>query len=206
MAMSADLLFDEFAASYARGERPDARDYLERAGDARDELAHLLDGYLAAAPVQPPGGETLALFASLVPEAASEATQPPLLAERVRRGWRRDEIVDWIRERFGIAEEKREKVARYWHELETGLLPASRISERLREALSERFGDALEAALTWERPSIEARLRYQRAPGVLYEMQASVEEIALAAPVQSERDAVDELFVDQSDMSRRGDR
>ena len=135
MDVSVELLFDEFAARHARGEHPDAREYLERAEERRDELARLLDGFLAAAPVQPPGEETLALFASLVPEAAGEATQPPLLAERVRRGWRRDEIVDWIRERFGIAEEKREKVARYWHELETGLLPASGSRAAARGAL-----------------------------------------------------------------------
>ena len=41
---------------------------------------------------------------------------------------------------------------------------------------------------------------------VLYETQASVEEIAPVAPVQPERDDVDELFVNKSDMSRRGDR
>jgi hypothetical protein len=59
----------------------------------------------------------------------------------VRRGWRRDEIVDWIRERFGIGEEKWEKVGRYWHEPETGLVPISGISARLHEALAERFGE-----------------------------------------------------------------
>lgn len=194
MSAGVDLLFDEFAASYARGEHPDARDYLERAGEARDELAHLLDGFLAAAPVQPPGGETLALFASLVPEAAGEATQPPLLAERVRRGWRRDEIVDWIRERFGIAEEKREKVARYWHELETGLLPAGGISERLREALSDRFGDALQTAVAWEPPTLEADLAYRRvqdAP-VLTATAASFAAVHAEPP---EPDEVDRLFV-----------
>ena len=100
-----EMLFDEFAARHARGERPDAREYLERAGESRDDLARLLDGFLAAAPVQPPGEETVALFESLLGES------PPLLAERVRRGWRREEIVEWIRERFGIPEEKREKVA-----------------------------------------------------------------------------------------------
>ena len=195
MSAGVDLLFDEFAASYARGEHPDAREYLERAGEARDELAHLLDGFLAAAPVQPPGGETLALFASLVPEAAGEATQPPLLAERVRRGWRRDEIVDWIRERFGIAEEKREKVARYWHELETGLLPASGISERLREALSERFGDALQAAVAWEPPGLEAKLSYMRVQDAPALSQAKLEPLPAAPASGPEPDEVDVLFL-----------
>jgi cell division protein FtsB len=34
-------LFDEYAAAYARGERPDAGAYLERAGAEADELARL---------------------------------------------------------------------------------------------------------------------------------------------------------------------
>jgi hypothetical protein len=62
-----ELLFDEFAARHARGEHPDAREYLERAGESRNELARLLDGFLAGAPVQPPSEETLTLFASLLP-------------------------------------------------------------------------------------------------------------------------------------------
>jgi hypothetical protein len=191
------LLFDEFAARHARGEHPDAREYLERAGERRDELARLLDGFLAAAPVQPPSEQTLALFASLLPESLQEETAtPPLLAERVRRGWRRDEIVDWIRERFGIGEEKREKVARYWHELETGLLPVGGVSARLREALSERFGEAVQAALAWEPPRLEADVQFSRAPSV--SLRESYDVLAPAvAPMSAvpERDEVDELFL-----------
>jgi len=188
-----ELLFDEFAARHARGEHPDAREYLEQAGERRDELARLLDGFLAAAPVQPPGEETLQLFASLLPESLpGETATPPLLAERVRRGWRRDEIVNWIRERFGIGEEKQEKVARYWHELETGLLPVSRVSVRLREALAERFGEAAQAAVTWEPPALEADVAFRRmanasSPKMLYERMSS-------SSAEPERDEVDELF------------
>jgi signal transduction histidine kinase len=194
-----ELLFDEFAAGHARGEYPDAREYLERAGERRDELARLLDGFLAAAPVQPPGEETLALFASLLAESFPEETAtPPLLAERVRRGWRRDEIVDWIRERFGIGEEKQEKVARYWHELETGLVPVSGVSERLREALSERFGEAVQAALSWEPRALDERIAFRRAPGAvgmeLHE-RLSTRPASPATPRTPERDEVDELFL-----------
>ena len=192
MSVSVELLFDEFAASYARGEHPDAREYLELAGDRRDELARLLDGFLAAAPTKPPGEETLTLFESLLLE---DAGTPPLLAERVRRGWRRDEIVEWIRERFGIAEDKREKIARYWHELETGLLPASRISEPLREAVSERFGEALEAAVIWKAPVLDSKVAYQRvadfstAPAITRpERVSGVDALAIS-------DDVDRLFV-----------
>jgi hypothetical protein len=185
-----DVLFEEFAARHARGEHPDAREYLERAGESRDELARLLDGFLAAAPVQPPSEETLALFDSLL------SGEPPLLRERVRRGWRRDQVVDWICDRFGIGEQ-REKVASYWHQLETGLLPASGISPRLGEALSERFGEALQAATVWKQPSIEARAAFRRAseppmtPMVLYE------KVSTSVPAEMrEPDEVDKLFLD----------
>jgi signal transduction histidine kinase len=196
-----ELLYDEFAARHARGEHPDAREYLERAGERRDELARLLDGFLAAAPVQPPGEETLALFASLLPDSLpGETATPPLLAERVRRGWRRDEIVDWIRERFGIGEEKQEKVARYWHELETGLLPVSGVSARLREALSERFGEALQAAVAWKPPELDADAAFRRtqaaSPQILARMSMPAP-AAPEAPVVPERDEVDELFLGQ---------
>jgi hypothetical protein len=184
------LLFDEFAARHARGEHPDAREYLERAGERRDELARLLDGLLAAAPVQPPGEETLALFASLLSE------EPPLLAERVRRGWQRDEIIDWIRERFDIGEEKREKVARYWHQLETGLLPVSGISTRLREALSERFGEALQAAAVWKAPSIHASASFRRSADTPPATYALLEKVIEPAARATESDEVDELFLD----------
>ena len=188
MSAGVDLLFDEFAASYARGEHPDAREYLERAGAERDELARLLDGFLAAAPVQAPSAETVALFESLL-------ATPPLLAERVRRGWRREEIVEWIRERFGIGEEKREKVARYWHELETGILPVSGVSDRLREALAERFGGALDAAAAWKPPPFEVDLSYQRVQDMPVLAERAVAFEASAAVPAPEPDEVDRLFM-----------
>jgi hypothetical protein len=46
-------------------------------------------------------------------------------------------------------------VSRYWHELETGLLPVSGISERLRKALRERFGEAADAAVGWRRAALK---------------------------------------------------
>lgn len=176
MNASVELLFDEFA-----------RVHLERAGKCRDELARLLDGFLVASPVQLPGRETLAVFAGLLPD---ESETPPLLAERVRRGWRREEIVDWIRERFGIGEEKREKVAGYWHELETGLVPVSGVSVRLREALFERFGEAVEAAAQL-RPASGARVGFRR----LQDQPSLAQAEMPAAPQQApEPDEVDALF------------
>ena len=41
-----DRLFDELAAAYVRGDRPDLPAYLARAGDDADELARLVDAFL----------------------------------------------------------------------------------------------------------------------------------------------------------------
>src|SRR5437764_827370 len=75
-------LFEEYAAAYARGERPQAREYLERAGAGADELAGLISVWLRAVPVPEPNGEEKALVGALA------AAEPPLLALRVEQGVR----------------------------------------------------------------------------------------------------------------------
>jgi hypothetical protein len=57
MADDVFTLFDDYAARFARGERPDARAYLARAGEGADELAGLMDAYLARA--EPPRRTTM---------------------------------------------------------------------------------------------------------------------------------------------------
>src|SRR4051812_41899160 len=73
-------LFDEYAASFARGERPDARAYLHRAGDERDELAILIERYLERVPPPAPDEDAIALASAWL------ASTPPLLELRTRRG------------------------------------------------------------------------------------------------------------------------
>ena len=52
---------------------------------------------------------------------------PPLLELRRRRGLKRDLVVDGLVRLLGLDPGKRERVARYYDELETGLLDASRV-------------------------------------------------------------------------------
>jgi hypothetical protein len=50
-------LFGEYAAAYARGERPQSREFLARAGEQVDEQASLIDTLLALSLIhqsQPP--------------------------------------------------------------------------------------------------------------------------------------------------------
>src|SRR5437763_3144085 len=109
-------LFDDFAARVARGGGPDVRDYLERAGTEADALATMIDGFLARAEPPAPDEEAIQLARALV------AGHPPLLELRKRRGIRVDEIVDTLVRALGIDAAKRDKVKRYYQQLEGGLL------------------------------------------------------------------------------------
>src|SRR5262245_55230659 len=108
-------LFDEYAARFARGERPDTHTYLARAGKGADELAALIDRYLESAPVPAPGEDARAAAAAWV------EGEPPLLALRTRRGLRRDEVVDALIGALALDPKKRPKVKEYYHRLEGGL-------------------------------------------------------------------------------------
>ena len=92
-------LFDEYAVRYRRGERPDAREYLERGGAGAAELAGLIDAFLARAPVAQPDEDTVALMEAWL------ADEPPLLALRVRRGLRREAVVDALVRALGLSPE-----------------------------------------------------------------------------------------------------
>ena len=60
MSERLEQLLDEFAVRYRRGESPDLRDYLARAGDEADAFARLADALLQSVPVPPPSEEKYA--------------------------------------------------------------------------------------------------------------------------------------------------
>jgi hypothetical protein len=139
MNESTTTLFDEYATRYRRGEAPDVLDYLERAGDDREALADLIDRFLEAVPARTPSEEELVLM------RARLKNEPPLLALRVRRKLSRAAVVDAIIARLGLDTAKRDKVARYYHELETGLLDPEPINPRLWDTLSDFLGANIRA-------------------------------------------------------------
>jgi hypothetical protein len=167
-------LFEEYAARFERGEQPDLRTYLERAGDDREELASLVDTWLVVAPAPEPDEEAVALTQAWI------AGEPPLVALRARRGLRRAEIVDRIIERFSLDPAKRQKVARYYHEVETGQLAPS---PRIRDALATIFG---QTGLTWKARPLSAEPAYYRAVEVVAAPQSHV--------VEEPWDEIDALF------------
>jgi hypothetical protein len=76
MAEVVAIRFDDFA----RGERPDTREYLARAGEGADELAAMMDRFLQAAQVPAAGEDERALVAAWI------EGEPPVLELRNRRG------------------------------------------------------------------------------------------------------------------------
>jgi hypothetical protein len=184
-ALAEDVLtlFDEYAVRWARGEAPDAREYLERAGSEREKLAELLDRFLVSAPPGEPEPELAASF------AAWAAGEPPLLELRVRRGVRREEIVDAIVHRFRLSAAKREKVGRYVHRIETGLLDPRGVDRGVLEAWAGVLRARVEDLLAWRPPPPSGvAASYLRASDVAFDRVVST------PPDAEERDEVDELF------------
>jgi len=184
-----ELLFDEFATRYVRGERPDVRDYLERAGSEREELGRLIDRFLEAVPAREPTEEEIVLM-----QAQLEA-DPPLLVLRRRRKLTREAVVDALMKRLGLDPRKRDKVGGYYHDLEVGNLDPEPVDRRVWDVLA----DVLEANVRGlavfrpEPPGMTASA-YMREPTG---MQAKLEHVPAspAEPVAEEPDEIDALFL-----------
>jgi len=145
---SVETLLAEYVAEHRAGGRADPIEFVQRAAPAeRRELAALIDGYLSSAPrtplTQQPSQEPRA-------EATIEALSrsiggtaglwPALLPQlRNRAGLKRRELVERLAAALGVSS-KESKVARYYHEMELGLLPASGVSSRVLEALAKLVG------------------------------------------------------------------
>src|SRR4051812_18057836 len=111
-------LFEEYLASFRSGGQPDVREYLDRAGPDREELSRLIGGFLRWAEPPEPDDDAVALAQAWIEGEA------PLVVLRVRRGLKREQVVDALILRFKLGEKLREKVARRYHELETGQIDA----------------------------------------------------------------------------------
>jgi len=175
-------LFDEYAAAYARGERPSAEEYLDRAGPDRDQLSALLSEYLRRAPAQLATEDDKRLLGLMLAE------EPPLLQLRVERGLRIDDVVGALIVKLGLDQAKRAKVKGYYQRLEGGLLDAGGLSRRLRAALREILGGGAEDALGWTSPRPAASPTFLREAEYLESAPPAV------APGAEEEDEIDQLF------------
>jgi hypothetical protein len=184
-----DALFDEYAARWVRGERPEAADYLDRAGGEREELAAMIDRYLAVAPTLEPDEATVRFVAALY-----ERDEPPLLAARVARGLRVQAVVEWLLQSFALPIDRAEKVSLYWHELERGRRRPQDVAPELWGKVVELIGPAAEAARGWSPPpALASQVRYHRVRSESFDVE---QPSAAASSVEepSELDEVDRLF------------
>ena len=134
-------LFDEFAARYARGERPDAREYLAQAGDQRAELATMLDRFVILRPPPDPDEDSVTVMGAWL------EGQPTLLSLRVSRGLTREAVVDVLVKTLGL--KRRDKVAGYYHRLENGMLDPERVDRRVFAALADALRARIEDVRPW---------------------------------------------------------
>ena len=141
--MSAELeaLLDELARRHARGEPLDVEGTLHRA----DELAPLIEAFLARAPRREPSPSTLAYVRSL--------DEPPLLRARVAKALKVDDVVDAIVAECELSPEARPKVRRYYQQLEGGILDPTRPASRRPRGTRSPASSAARASCSAPRSS-----------------------------------------------------
>ena len=186
MKTSVELLFDEFAVRHARGETPDVREYLDRAGGDQEDLGRMIDRYLESAPTRRPTEEEVVLLQARI------AQEPPLLVLRQRRRLGRQAVVDGLVRLLALDTAELDKVDAYYHELEVGRLDPTGVSRRVWGSLRELLGADVQRIVARPRPPERAagvRLAYLRATG------ADVHD-AMPAPAAAakEPDEIDRLF------------
>ena len=177
-------LFAEYASAFARGERPRARDFLDRAGAEGDALAAMIERFLQAAP-RPAATPEDALLAAGWLEG-----EPPLVTQRVRLGLKRDDVVDALLGALRLAPGKRERLREAYHELETGQLDPVGVDASVWSSLAEILQANVRELAAWRPPPLEAKTAYR-----FSDASASLEtRAAIRHDQESEHDEVDRLF------------
>jgi hypothetical protein len=180
-------LFEEYGDRYAAGERPDLREFLNRAGEGRDELAGLVSRFLQWADAPEPDDDTIVLAQAWIKGEA------PLVALRVWRGLRREQVVDWLLKTFAFSPKLEERVAFRYHQLETGQLEVRQADPRLVSGLGELLHARVTDLLAWKPRAVAGQAAYFRTEAALKVEMLQAFPPAMAAP--SELDEVDRLFL-----------
>lgn len=180
MSERLEHLLDEFVVRFRRGENPDLREYLARAGDDGDQLARLVDVFLESVPAPPTTAERLALS-----RAWAEA-DAPLHALRLERRLRREQVVGALADALGVA--NRKKLALRYHELETGQLEPAAVDRRVWDALSGVLRARVDDLVAWTRPA------HAHVPRLVFYRLADAASAPRDAVPTEEADEIDELF------------
>ena len=137
MTIELETLLDELARRYARGEPLDVEGMLRDAGDRADDLAPLIEAFLARAPRPEPSARALSYVRSL--------DDPPLVRARVARALRVDDVVDAIVTACEIPPDARARVRRYYQQLEGGVLDPRPVAASVWEAITATLGRSRES-------------------------------------------------------------
>lgn len=149
-----ERLLQAFIREDREGGEADPLAYLEQVeGTDRAELEALIDGYLARAPrrafdreeYEASGARAVAegIGRSLGGVSGEWPALLPRLRDRARL--RRSEVVARLAAALGATGAQEEKIARYYHGMERGTLPAGGVSDRVLEALAAIVGTTAEA-------------------------------------------------------------
>ena len=210
-----DELLKQYIEEHRAGGEADPRGYLERVqGTDRAELEALIDAYLMRSPGQPwdedayAGSPAERLVESLHESLAGASGSWPVLLPQLRNGARirREELVNRLAAALGVAG-REEKVAYYYNQMEHGKLPPVGVSDRVLEALAgivDTTKEALREAgrvLTVESSQANAVFtRVAPPPPPEYAESAGMARPGVTPDAgpgsESERDEVDELFLD----------
>ncbi|MGH3005446.1 MAG: hypothetical protein ACRDOS_06000 [Gaiellaceae bacterium] len=115
--------------------------------------------------------------------------EPPLVELRTRRGVRRAALVDALVERLALDPAKRQKVGRYVHQLESGLLDPARVDRRVFAVWAETLRTRVDDLVTWRPRPPAAEAAHLRSETRV----AASLSVPRAAP--EEHDEIDALFI-----------
>lgn len=141
-----DELLQSYIEEHRQGHEADPRPFLRRvSGAERDELAALIDHYLARAPAKPLDLEAFERCqAGSRWQAAVGGILAPTLEElRVQAVLSKPEVADALAKDLEVVGHEQALKARY-HELETGQIEPRRIAARVWSALETLFGQPAE--------------------------------------------------------------
>jgi len=205
MSEPADMLLSEFVDAWNAGRRPRVRDYLERASPAdRDELAEMLDQWLAIAPTPVYSDEARAAIRAepALQRALAAIDAEPLLPDvlprlRERAGLRLRDLAARITEAFGLTGQE-ERAAEYLERVERGELETAGLSRRLLEALGSVLGADL-VGVVGPRPAPaaggQALFRAEQEAGADFEEELEILSRAALTPAPEPMDELDRLFL-----------
>jgi hypothetical protein len=195
-----DALFEEFVSRWSRDETIHVDVLLERAGPEGDELARLIDEFLARAPRREPSAEARSAVAALAERLERE---PPLLSARVAARARVRDVAAAIVTAFTLPAEAEQLVRSYYQRLEGGLLDPTGVSDGVWSVLERVLGPAVRnqalEGFRHKRVAFTEAIAFQRLADADQVLPAAGE---AASPPREElparvRRRVDELFTGQ---------